>query len=369
MKKNWKVGIVYDTENEGLGNHGTHLAFTGLPNVEIVLGDSNVNGLDTRMKEIGAVKHYSDYREMLAKEKPDIACLCSRLPGDHFEQIKAAVSCGCHILCEKPLTASLEEADEIKAMSEKYKIKIAVAHLARYALVFRTLKKMVEQGEIGRPLTFYGRGKEDERGGGEDMMVLGTHILDLGAYFFGKPEYVFADVRSDGNPISRSDRNKTKEPVGPCAGDSILANFKFANGVNGVFESRKGLYRETVRMGITVVGTDGVLSVRYDDERKLRISRSQLPPEDEANFDEVELKEDRNLPVNTGPLPAGMPYFAENNRFAALDLMQAIEENRQPDANIFDVVNVLEMIYGVYSSSLEQKAISLPLTDRWHPLD
>lgn len=372
--KRWKIGVVYDTSRKSKGHHGTHLAFTGLPDVEQVLADPNSDDRDARMKSIGAARHYRDYREMIERERPDIVSVCSRLPGEHFEVIQTAIEHGCHVLCEKPLSASLGEADAITALGEKHQVKIAVAHLARHALVFRTMKQMIARGDIGTPLTFYGRGKEDERGGGEDMMVLGTHILDIGAFLFGSPAYVFADVMTGGRPILQQDRCETTEPIGICAGDSVMAFLTFPNGVNGVFESRKGLYSGTVRMGVSVVGTTGTLSMRYDLARKLRISRSALPPEDEARFEEIELREDRVVPTGTEPLdyehygPSPARYFADNNRFAALDLMRAITEDRQPDSSVYDAVNVLEMIYGIYESSLTRKAVALPPKNRKHPL-
>ena len=374
MKKRLKIGIVYDTLQKSKGHHGTHLSFTGLPDVEQVLADPNIADIDVRMKSIGAARHYRDPREMIEKEHLDIVTVCSRLPGDHFDVIKTAIEHGCHVLCEKPLSASLREADTIAALGEKHRVKIAVAHLARHALVFRTLKQMIQRGDIGTPLTFYGRGKEDDRGGGEDMMVLGTHILDIGAFLFDKPTSIFADVMTGGRPIERHDRCETTEPIGVCAGDSILAFLKFPNGVNGIFESRKGLYSGTVRMGVTVVGTTGTLSMRYDMARKLRISRSVMPPEDEIHFDEIELREDRVVPTGAAPFDyehygtSPARYFADNNRFVALDLMRAIEEDRQPDSSVGDAVNVLEMIYGVYESSLKRKAVALPLKNRTHPL-
>lgn len=374
MSKRWKIGVVYDTTQKSKGHHGTHLSFAGLPDVEQVLADPNCADLDARMKVIGATRHYCDYHDMLAKERPDIVSVCSRLPGDHAEVIKASIEQGCHILCEKPLSASLEEADAIVALGKKHQVKIAVAHLARYALVFRTMKQMIQRGDIGTPLTFYGRGKEDERGGGEDMMVLGTHILDIGAFLFDKPTSVFADVMTDGHPILQHELCKTSEAIGACAGDSILAFLKFSNGVNGIFESRKGLFSGTVRMGVTVVGTKGTLSMRYDTERTLRISRSVLPPEDETHFEAIELHEDRVLPAGAAPFdyehygPAPARYFADNNRFVALDLMQAITEGRQAISSVADGVNVLEMIYGIYESSLTRTAVALPLKNRKHPL-
>lgn len=67
-----------------------------------------------------------------------------------------------------------------------------------------------------------------------------------------------------------------------------------------------------------------------------------------------------------GPRPAR--YFAENNRFAAWDLLQAVEEDRQPLASVHDAVHVLEMIYGIYAASLSRRGIPFPLGDRNHPL-
>lgn len=370
-----KVGIVYDTREAGKGHHGTHLAFTGLPGVERILADPNREDLGRRLEEIGASRHYVDYRDMLASERPDFVTVCSRLPGDHFEVVMAAMTQGCHVLCEKPLTASLEEADAMAAFARERGVKVAVAHLARHALVFRSMKRMIDEGAIGRPLTFYGRGKEDGRGGGEDLMVLGTHVLDLGVFLFGRPESVYAEVRAGGRPISASDRCATEEDVGPCAGDAIWANVRFPHGVNGIFESRRGLSRDAVRMGITVVGTEGSLSVRYDQQRALRMSRSALPPEDEARYEALALTEDRTLPEGievidyTGYRPQPADYFADCNRFAALDVMGAIAEDRPPCCSIADAVTTLEMIYGIYASSLQRRAIPFPLVDRRHPLE
>lgn len=370
MNRLWKAGIVFDTKKIFLGGHDTHLAFRGLPNVEIVgLADSNTENIEERMEQTRAKKHYTDYIEMFDREKPDIAILASRLPADHFEQIKAAAERGIHVLCEKPMATGLKEADELIRIAEKHNVKIAVAHLARHALVFRTVKKMIESGEIGTPLTFYGRGKEDERGGGEDMVVLGTHILDIACYLFGSPESVFAEVTVDGRPLRRDDRSVTKEPIGAVAGDNIFALFRFPNSVRGIFESRKGLFKKQVRMGISVAGTEGVISVRYDNDRKLRLSRTPFPPEDEAAYEEIPLTETRVIPGAEPPDFGYLKYFTDNNRFAAWDLMQAIEEDRQPLANAYDARMTVEMINGVYASQLSGKVIPLPLADREHPLE
>ena len=55
---------------------------------------------------------------VLQKESPDIVVLCSRHPGDHLPLIELAAAKGCHIYCEKPLAATLDEADRIAILHE-----------------------------------------------------------------------------------------------------------------------------------------------------------------------------------------------------------------------------------------------------------
>ena len=119
-----------------------------------------------------------------------------------------------------------------------------------------------------------------------------------------------------------------------------------------------------------MAGTEGILSVRYDNDRKLRLSRTQFPPEDEAAYEEVPLVETRVIPGAEELRDFGfLWYFRDNNRFVAWDLLCAIEEDRQPLASAYDARAALEMIYGAYSSQLAGRVIPLPLTDRENPLE
>lgn len=371
-----KVGILYDTSGKSLGGHDTHLAYKGLPVEIAALVDSNCENIKERMEKVGAARHYISFEEMVEKEKPDIVVLGSRNPETHFEPIKYAARRGIHILCEKPLCTTLEEADEIVALGEKYHVKIAVAHLARYSILFRKMKEMMENGTIGDILSIYGRGKEDERGGGEDMAVLGAHILDLMCFLGGDVEHLFSEVTFEGRPLKESDRSVTKEPVGHVAGDNVFAHLHFANGIRGFFESRKGIYtpEKIVRMGVTVEGTKGYLAMRYITEvrggesRTLRLSYSPYPVEDEAHYEDVPLEEERVIP-GAAELELGyMPYFSINNRFAAWDLVKAIEEDREVVASAVSAQKVLEISQAIYLSQLEGKRIHFPLKDRKYPL-
>ena len=371
-----KVGIVYDRSHKSRGGHGTHLAFRGLPVRSVALVDAEADGIREAQAKVGAERVYGDWREMMDRERPDIVVLGSRDPVEHWPPLLEAVRRGIHVLVEKPLCTTLEEADALLALSKKTGSRICVAHLARYAVLFRTMKRMLEEGAVGTPLSVYGRGKEDERGGGEDMLVLGTHVLDVMCWLFGMPERLFAEVTVNGAPLRPSDRSTTSEPLGPVAGDNVFAHLHFPGGVRGFFESRKGIYQpgNQVRMGLTVVGTKGALSMRYtngqvgEGERQLRLTRSSYPAEDAAEYEVVPLPEDVAI-AGAEPLVMDfIPYFSVNNRLAAWDLVQAIREGREPRASAADAAAVLEIIQGIYRSQLEGRRIDFPLTDRRHPL-
>jgi len=166
--------------------------------------------------------------------------------------------------------------------------------------------------------------------------------------------------------------------LGPVAGDNIFVHINFPNQVRGLFESRKGIYQSggQVRMGVTVAGTKGALSMRYTsaprgegDERKLRLTHSPYPVEDAADYQEVPLVEERVIPGAEALIMDYIPYFAINNRFAAWDLLQAIEENREPLAGAREAAAVLELIQGIYASQLSGRRIDFPLQERKHPLE
>lgn len=380
--RHWKVAIVKDKSKHMLGLHGMHVAFRGIPNVEVIgLVDGSTSNIYEKLAQTEARRHYLSCEALLENEKPDIVVLTSRLPSDHLEQIRFFAENGCHIYCEKPLTAFLHEADEIVGIAERNKIKISMAHPCRNGLGFMTMKRLIESGKIGVPLTVQGWGKSDYRGGGEDMMTLGTHIFDLMIHFFGRPESVSADVRVDGELFTGPELAETVEPIGPAAGNELFATFRFPGGVRGIFESRSNLYKNDNRMGICVTGSKGMLSHRFSDAHRepqpLRFSNAPCAPANESVAETIELHEDRVIPgaqpldyslLGTQDIPSG-PIFIEAGRFAVWDLMQAIQEDRQPITNIYDARASLEMIYGVYASHLAQSPIYFPLNDRRHPLE
>ena len=78
-----RVAILKDTSKPMMGLHALHVAFRGLPNVEVVAHvDSNPAEIEKKMAATQAKRHYLDFETMLDQEHPDIVVLCSRHPGD-----------------------------------------------------------------------------------------------------------------------------------------------------------------------------------------------------------------------------------------------------------------------------------------------
>jgi len=77
------------------------------------------------------------------------------------------------------------EADEMIAACQKHDVKLALAHQTRYSPKLQVLKDFIGSGGLGEILELRGRGKEDPRGGAEDLWVLGSHVMNLINFFGG----------------------------------------------------------------------------------------------------------------------------------------------------------------------------------------
>ena len=135
---------------------------------------------------------------MLDEVKPDVVSIGPRWLDQHRDMVVAAAERGIHIYLEKPLCRTLAEADEMVAACERTHAKLAIAHTTRYSPRMPVVQEMIAAGKIGRVLELRGRGKEDARGGGEDLWVLGTHIMDLIRLFGGDPSWCFGRGHASG---------------------------------------------------------------------------------------------------------------------------------------------------------------------------
>ena len=366
MTKTWRAAAIGHTGQGNFG-HGLHLAYKGLPNVEMVaIADPDEDGRQSAMAATGGAVGYADWREMLEKEKPDVVSVCPRWLTHHCEMVVGCAEAGCHVYCEKAIARNLEEADRMVEACDAAGVRLAVSHQSRYVEPYRTLRDMVRRGDIGRPLAVHARGKEDHRGGGEDMMVLGTHVLDLMRFLVGDPEWAFGHVTQEGRSMVKDDAREATEPIGLIAGNGVVAMYGFPDGLRGYFESRQGMSKRGPRMGLTIVGQDATLAIRYGAGRELVRSAAPWPPEQGGEWEIIDVGREPDVP-GAQALERD-DFIARGNRQAVWDLMHAAEERRDPVSSGRDARWALEMILGVYASHLEGRALPMPLEDRRHPL-
>jgi predicted dehydrogenase len=148
LSKKLKVCVV------GAGDMGVrHLnAWNNIPGCEVI---GLVDGIPERLNQAGKEYRvsglYSDYKLALQETRPDVVSVC--LPTSlHAPVSLAALEQGAHVLCEKPIALTLEEACLIKEMAERKGLVLAIGFMLRYSQGFARLKEWVSHGRLGRPL-------------------------------------------------------------------------------------------------------------------------------------------------------------------------------------------------------------------------
>lgn len=352
-KNRYKAVVIGDTGHGNYG-HGWEMSWAQIPAVTVAaVADPDPEGGVKAQARCRAAKLYRDYREMIVREKPDIVTICPRWCDKRIEMVKAATDAGAHLLIEKPLAASVAEARQVLALIEKKRVKAAVGHTARAMSVTSAVRRMLEAGEFGSLMELRGRGKEDRRAGGEDMIVLGTHVFDLMRYYAGNPKWVFAHVTEQGRELSRSMMRPASEPVGQVGGTGIAAMFLFENGVHGYFSSKASDVTTGRRFGLTIAGSKGWTYVPLNNVPSLPPFVLRSPawvPEKNEPWERV--------PYAPGTEP---PDREATNHLTAIDLIEAIEKDREPLCSARDGLWTLEMVEAVYRSQWEGKRIEFPL--------
>ncbi len=364
MAKKYRIGIIGRTGKGNYG-HGLNTVWKDVPQCDVVaVADDNEKGLVAAIKKTGAKKAYADYNEMLKKEKIDIVVICQRWIDQHHTMAMAAAKFGCHIYIEKPFTRNLEEADEIVTACEMRHLKLAIAHGNRYSPQTNIIRELIKQGEIGEPLEVRIRGKEDRRGGGEDLWVLGTHMLDLTRLFFGDVESCFAKVTQNGKPITKKDVYEGNEGIGPLAGDRVNAMYQMKNGLPVFFASHRNQGGRPSRFGLTIFGSKGVIKMPSGYGRTAYLLRDSAWSPGQTGK--------KWIPITTGgvdqPKADIKVAHAGSNLATVHDLIESIEKDKQPLSNMYDARAATEMIVAVFESHRKNAPVQFPLQNRKNPL-
>ena len=261
MAKTYRVAVIGRTGKGNYG-HGLDIVWKEIDNVKIVaVADENDKGRQAAAKRLGAANAYADYREMLDKERPQLVSVADRFLDAHKDMVIACARAGASVFLEKPLARTLAEADDMVKACEMHHVKLAIAHQTRYSPRVERVRQLIDSGRLGDLLEMHGRGKEDARGGGEDLMVLGTHIMDLMRFLGGEARWCLAEVLRNGKRVTRADIQEGGEGMGPIAGDHINAVYGFDRGLQGTFGTHKARHGVSTRFGLTIHGSRGVIQL------------------------------------------------------------------------------------------------------------
>jgi predicted dehydrogenase len=274
----------------------------------------------------------------------------------HHEIGMACLRANAHLYCEKPFTRTPAEADALLGEARKRNLRIAVAHTMRMMPQVTRLRRAINQGLLGDIAEVRAYGKQDPRAGGEDMMVLGSHLFDLMRLFLGDPEWAFARVSWKGKAMAQADRRLVRDDVGWVAGDQVFAQFSFANGVVATFTS-DGRLRQTVgHWGLELHGSKGVARINCDIAPNVFV-RSTTGWSSHGRTDEWKPLDDALI---------GSP--PEHNLGPVEDWLDAIANHREPESSGANGAWAVEMVMSVYASALNGARAAFPLSRRDHPL-
>jgi predicted dehydrogenase len=282
-----------------------------------------------------------NWQEVVAREDINVIVVCTP-PNLHAPISIAAMSRGKHVLCEKPLTKTLKEAEEVLAAAKANKVTLKCGFNHRHHPGIQKAKLWFGEGMIGE-LNFircrYGicgrpgyekewRADPEITGGGQ-LMEQGIHGIDLFRWFLGE----FAEVVG-----FTATRFWNMAPLE----DNAFAIMRTEKGQIASLHSSLTQWKNL--FSFELFGQDGYILVEglggsYGIERVILGKRALLEPfrEDITEF----RGGDRS-------------WYEEWKEFVA-----AIQENREPLGNGYDGLAALKLVYAVYESAAKGKIIRL----------
>jgi len=298
-------------------------------------------------KRRGIQALYTDFRQLLREEQPDVVSVCTQSPEKAEVTIAAAEAGAKAIIVEKALATSMAEADAMLAACKAHNVRLVVNHPYRFSPLVRQAKALVDQGTIGELTSV-----TVHAGGG--MLHVGTHTFDLMRYFAGDAVELYANV-----PGYRAAQD--------LPADGMVT---FANGTTGLFTHS---HREP--QSIEIRGKQGhiTLSSMLGDGWLYRVVPTQ-PPAAKRQYPERLTMEPITPEAHT--LSMTQRLLAELADTLRTDTLRTdtlrtdtsrtgtLHTDRSFLSTGRDGAAALELGLACYASHLAGCAVKVPLTDR-----
>lgn len=299
-----------------------------------------------RAREIGerfGANWYTDYREMLEKEKEVEAVSVANRDADHKESAIACALAGKHIFLEKPMAPTLADADAIIDAVEKAQVRMMVNFTLRFDPTYVTAYERIQSGEIGEVMTMFARrsGIKDEPLPGQPLsyglwtdILISTAIHEIDAmcwYAGSKVKRVYGE----------SEKRITPGLVGD---DAYMALLRFENGAIGNLESNTILSAAeptALSSRFDIVGTKGAIYI------------------ENVNKDIAVCTENRYYHPDVSYWPVLRNRAVGDLREAMTHFLTCLLENREPLVGAKEGRQALQLVLAIEESCSKGKIVEV----------
>lgn len=297
-----------------------------------------------------SIARYTDYKKLIEEVHPTLVGIATE-SGIHAEIALFCIDHGVNCIIEKPIAMSIEDADEIVRRSREKKVKVSACHQNRFNLAVQETRKALLAGRFGklshgsihvrwnRNEGYYEqadwRGKWASDGGA--LMNQCIHGIDLLRWMFGdEVEEVYGVTRQQFHHYLEAE-------------DLGLAIVKFKNGAVGTIEGTTNVYPQNLEETLYIFGEHG--TVKLGGKSTNNIDVWDFADHQESDTD------NRNLQEATSNV------YGNGHTSLYADVMEAIEQDRDPYVDAVAGRNALELVLAIYKSQKEGIPVKLPLKD------
>ena len=341
--------IGYAVVGLGVGRSHCDAAYNS-KNAELVaVCDLLDEKLESAKKAYDGVLTYKSFEEML--KNPDIDIVSVAVPsGLHAELAVMALENGKHVLVEKPVDITVENAMKIENARVKTGLKVGVIHQNRFNAVMKPVKEAVDSGKIGKLILgsfavkwFRDQNYYDNGGwrgtwamdGGGSLMNQAVHTVDLMQWLMGDVLSVTSIMGVYNHTIETEDLTA-----------SII---KFKSGAVATFTSSTCCY-PGVCTDIQLYGEKGSIEIDGDALKLWKIMRGDA-------FEENEMLEAYG--AGNGAAAALDPKLILGHAVQVEDIISAVIEDRQPLVVPLEAIKSVRIINSVYESAKTGKEVFL----------
>jgi predicted dehydrogenase len=277
--------------------HRAALLYRDLPLVPVLhtLADATASLADAAARRFGFAHATGDWRAMV--EDPEIDVVDITTPNSmHFEMALEAIKAGKHVYCEKPLTVSLSDAEELAKAANRAGVKTMVAFNNVKTPAALLAKQLIERGDIGTPTRFRGwfdqgffndpempwswRCSREEAGSGA-LGDLGSHVISVAQFLMGPMESVVGQEQTyfstrpapgTGSGYAASaDKSGARRTVENE--DQFQALVRFSSGAGGTIEASRIAAGKIFGIAWEISGTEGTIIMDGERFNELKIAR------------------------------------------------------------------------------------------------